>query len=73
MNRKTTFLVVDNNFASGISRVLDIASTRNKRIYNSSATPEDADRKAIDSDWYITGKDISRAYDQFKEKVKKQA
>lgn len=72
MNRKTTFRVVDNSFISGTSRVFDIASTRNKRVYIKSASPEESDRKAICSDWYITGKDIWRAYDQFKEKVKKQ-
>lgn len=73
MNRKTTFRVVDNSFISGTSRVFDIASTRNKRVYIKAVSPEESDREAIFSDWYITGKDIWRAYDQFKEKVKKQA
>ena len=36
MNNKTTFLIAKNDFISGVSRILDIASTRNKRVYNTS-------------------------------------
>lgn len=62
MNEKTTFLVAENSFLSGLSRVLDIASTRNKRIYNSSKTEKLADRRAILSDWQMIGNDVKEAY-----------
>ena len=51
MNKKTTFLVAENDFLSGVSRVLDIASTRNKRVYNTSSSGDEADKKAIFNDW----------------------
>lgn len=73
MNNKTTFLVAKNDFASGVSRILDIASTRNKRIYNTSKSGEEADRKAIFNDWYIIGDDIRGAYDKLKEEIKVEA
>lgn len=62
MNEKTTFLIAENSFLSGLSRVLDIASTRNKRIYNSSKTEELADRRAILSDWQMIGNDVRESY-----------
>ncbi|MCK4027399.1 hypothetical protein HCC70_03470 [Streptococcus suis] len=73
MNNKTTFLVAKNDFMSGMSRVLDIASTRNKRIYNTSKSGDEADKKAILNDWYMIGNDIRGAYEQFKKENKAQA
>ena len=73
MNKKTTFLVAENDFLSGVSRVLDIASTRNKRVYNTSRSGDEADKKAIFNDWFMIGNDIRGAYEQFKKEVKAQA
>lgn len=70
MNKKTTFLVAENDFLSGVSRVLDIASTRNKRVYNTSRSGDEADKKAIFNDWFMIGNDIRGAYEQFKKEVK---
>ena len=69
MNKKTTFLVAENDFLSGVSRVLDIASTRN----NTSRSGDEADKKAIFNDWFMIGNDIRGAYEQFKKEVKAQA
>ena len=73
MNNKTTFLIAKNDFISGVSRILDIASTRNKRVYNTSQSDDVADKKAIFNDWYMIGNDIRVAYEQFKKEVKTQA
>ena len=73
MNNKTTFLIAKNDFISGVSRTLDIASTRNKRVYNTSQSGDEADKKAIFNDWYMIGNDIRGAYEQFKKEVKTQA
>lgn len=69
MNSFTDFLVAKNDFVSGMSRAVDLGSTRNKRIYNSSKQANEADEKAIYSDWSMTGKDIWEAYGKFKQKV----
>ena len=68
MNNKTTFLIAKNDFISGVSRILDIASTRNKRVYNTSQSDDVADKKAIFNDWYMIGNDIRGAYEQFKKR-----
>jgi len=47
------------SFISGFARVLDIGGTFN--AYNQSATPEEADRRAIQSDWLAVGQDMWRA------------
>ena len=73
MNNKTTFLIAKNDFISGVSRILDIASTRNKRVYNTSQSDDVADKKAIFNDWYMIGNDIRGAYEQFKKEVTTQA
>ena len=73
MNNKTTFLIDKNDFISGVSRILDIASTRNKRVYNTSQSDDVADQKAIFNDWYMIGNDIRGAYEQFEKEVKTQA
>ena len=73
MNNKTTFLIAKNDFISGVSRILDIASTRNKRVYNTSQSDDVADKKAIFNDWYMIGNDNRGAYEQFKKEVKTQA
>lgn len=73
MNNKTTFLIAKNDFISGVSRILDIASTRNKRVYNTSQSDDVADKKAIFNDWYMIGNDIRGTYEQFKKEVKTQA
>lgn len=62
---KSDFLFAMPDFLGGVSRVLDLGSTMN--IYNDSDSPEEADYKAMSSDWQVTGDDIRRALDEFKE------
>ena len=72
MNNKTTFLVAKNDFISGVFRTLDIASTRNKRFYNTLISDDETDKKAIFNDWSMIGNDIRSAYEQFKKEIKAQ-
>ncbi|HFI0151354.1 TPA: hypothetical protein ACGO3A_002239 [Streptococcus suis] len=70
MNKQSDFLAVKNSFISGASRVLDIGSTRNKRVYNTSKNSYEADWKAVNSDWAMVGQDIWGAYYDFKQEIK---
>ncbi len=58
---QTTVLFSTPSVLEGISRLIDFGSTLN--VYNSSKTAEDADCKAIKSDWEAVGKDIKKAMD----------
>ncbi len=51
------------SFLEGMARVLDIGSTLQN--YNYSDTEELADYIALYSDWYLTGKDIKLALDNY--------
>jgi len=63
MNRlfkwRTVFLFPMPSALSGIARILDIGCTYN--AYNHSDSPEEADWKAIYSDWAIVGQDLVSA------------
>ncbi|WP_247950350.1 hypothetical protein [Streptococcus constellatus] len=67
MNQQTNFLMTKNSFVSGMARVVDIGSKRNKKIYITSKSGDEADKKAILNDWTMIGKDIWGAYDKFKQ------
>ena len=51
----------------GAARVLDIAG--NFDSYNESATPLEADARAIANDWMMVGRDMSAAIAQFEEEL----
>lgn len=53
------------SFVEGVARVIDIGSTLNE--YNRDKTEEEADAKAIKSDWYAVGDSIHYAMKGFKE------
>jgi hypothetical protein len=55
----TGFLFAHPGLLQGIAVVLDIGGTLVE--YNISTTPQEADARAIASDWAITGKDILTA------------
>lgn len=55
----TDYLFSQPSFISGIARTLDIFGTYNS--YNMSATPEEADCKAIYSDLTAVGLDMKKA------------
>jgi hypothetical protein len=58
-NVYTDFLVSKGSFIGGVGSVLNLAGTY--FLYNSSETPEQADERAIRSDWEQTGNDIATA------------
>jgi hypothetical protein len=53
------FLFAMPSFSGGLARVLDIGSTLN--IYNVSASPQEADQKALSCDWKAVGTDLLNA------------
>jgi hypothetical protein len=60
---KSDFLLSTPSFASGAARLIDWYSFYDR--YNSSPTGYEADYKALLSDWYVVGQDISSAIRQF--------
>jgi len=56
---RSDFLFPMPSALSGAARILDIGGTYTS--CNRSETPEDADAKAICSDWAIVGQDLARA------------
>ena len=59
---KSDFLFAQPSFTSGLGRTLDLFGLYDK--YNISATPAEADAKAIAADWFVVGQDISDAIDE---------
>jgi len=59
---KSDFLFAQPSFASGAVRVFDFFGQFDE--YNRSDTPEEADAKAIASDWIVVGQDIADAIEQ---------
>lgn len=55
-------------FLSGFSRVLDVSAT--SLIFKTSDTPEEADEKAILSDWEVVGDDIRTAVKRYEQEQK---
>ena len=53
---------------SGVARVLDLFGTFNS--YDQSSNPDEADSRALYSDWRIIGEDIMDAAEEFDWKVK---
>ncbi|MGA2890763.1 MAG: hypothetical protein ABSE51_22280 [Terracidiphilus sp.] len=59
---KSDFLFAQPSFASGVARVFDLFGQFDE--YNSSETAEEADARAIASDWIVIGQDIADAVEQ---------
>ncbi|MCG6534491.1 MAG: hypothetical protein L7F78_07335 [Syntrophales bacterium LBB04] len=55
----TGFLFASPSFLQGFGSAMDLGATLVE--YNQSTTPQEADARAIASDWAVTGKDIRRA------------
>jgi hypothetical protein len=62
----TGFLYANPGFWQGAASVIDMGATLVE--FNSSPTTQEADVRAIASDWAITGKELKRAMDTFAEK-----
>lgn len=59
----TTYLLSNKGFISGVSAILDRSSVISR--YNTSFSEDDADKKAIFTDWIMTGNDLKAALKQF--------
>ena len=64
MNR-SDFLFATPSFLGGMASVLDLGTTL--VVYNESTTIEEADARAIATDWRVTGNDIRSAIKQWAE------
>lgn len=62
---KTLFLSATPSFLFGAARIGDVGGVFD--VYNASSSPEEADSRAIHSDWSIVGEDIQRSMDEFEE------
>ncbi len=65
----TGFLFATPSWLQGVASALDLGGTLVE--YNVSKTPEEADIKAIASDWAITGKDIKKTAETVEKHKKK--
>lgn len=65
MNR-TTFLFSESSFIEGVGRIVDFGLNLNK--YNFSESGEEADYRALKSDWYAVGDDIRKVLNDEKGK-----
>ena len=59
VNRYTDFLYARPSFAEGVGRLMDFGNALNE--YNRSATPREADERALRADWYAVGDDLRAA------------
>jgi hypothetical protein len=62
------FLFGSFGFFEGAARVMDLGATM--VVYNDSPTTEEADIRALDSDWRAVGDDIKNAMTSYAEKEK---
>jgi len=65
---KTDFLFAQPSFSSGVARVIDLWGQFDE--YNTSETPEEADARAIASDWMMVGQDLLDAIERTRTEVK---
>lgn len=68
-NVNTTYRLGNNpSFISGYAMALDIRAVSLK--FNESKTAEEADEKALKSDWEVVGLDIQQAMKQYEQEQK---
>ncbi len=65
---RSGFLFSQPSIIEGVGRLVDWGSTLN--IYNTSSTSEEADYKALQSDWRAVGDDITEAINKYEQKEK---
>jgi len=61
------YLFARPGFSEGMGRVLDMGSTTD--VYNDNASPEQADAKAIASDWLMVGQDIKNSIYEYERQL----
>ncbi len=59
MNPATDFLYASPSFWGGAAQIIDFGDTLT--VYNRSASPNEADARALWSDWMLVGMDIRAA------------
>lgn len=69
MEQKDFRLYPRPSFLEGVARLVDFVGILSR--YNVSRSPDEADAKALESDWEATGNDIRRAADSAKKKQPK--
>jgi len=69
LSDESSFLFARPSFMEGVARILDFGNTLSQ--YNGSANPNEADAKAINSDWKSVGNDIREAEAKFKKDLEK--
>ena len=67
MNQYSTLLYAQPSFLKGIARIFDVGGGLN--TYNTSLTPEQADYRALSSDWHAVGEDIREAMNSVKKDI----
>jgi hypothetical protein len=67
-NVKTDFLFAQPSFASGAARVLDLWGVFDE--YNRSDDGQEADGKAIASDWLVVGQELCDAIERQEDELK---
>jgi hypothetical protein len=65
----TDFLFARPSFLRGMARVVDVGARLDRGAYNISATPSEADAKALLSDWQMVAKDIASAFQETSTRV----
>lgn len=55
------YIFVKPTFLRGVARAVDIGGLLTKDAFVMSATPAEADRRALESDWRVVNRDINKA------------
>lgn len=55
------YIFVRQSFVRGVARAVDIGGVLSRSAYALSDTPEEADARALESDWERVGKDLGDA------------
>lgn len=69
MDPNTGILFTMPTFVEGVARAVDVGDTLT--VYNISASPEEADLRAIRADWLAVGNDLRRVMRRYKRKLKR--
>lgn len=67
------YMFVAPGFLRGAARALDIGGNLGRDAFIISPTPGEADRRALRSDWRVTGRDIAGAFKQVEAEVDQQS
>ena len=65
ISAKSSFLFARPSFMEGMARVVDLGGTL--QIYSESASPKEADARALVADWLAVGEDIHAAMSEYAE------